>query len=176
MATSMMQPVDTPLDDYQQVAARIAAVPGVKLAMPLIEGQIFATGTVGPGTGALVKGIRGDDLAKVALVADNIRQGSIVGFDSSEGVAIGTRMAEGLGLGVGDSITLFAPEGDVTPLGTTPRVKAYPVVAVFEIGMSEYDASIIFMPLAEAQLYLQPGRPRPDDRDLSPMIRTTWKR
>jgi lipoprotein-releasing system permease protein len=155
----VMQPVDTPLDDYQQVAARIAAVPGVKLAMPLIEGQIFATGTVGPGTGALVKGIRGDDLAKVALVADNIRQGSIVGFDSSEGVAIGTRMAEGLGLGVGDSITLFAPEGDVTPLGTTPRVKAYPVVAVFEIGMSEYDASIIFMPLAEAQLFFnQEGR------------------
>jgi lipoprotein-releasing system permease protein len=149
----IMQPVDTALDDYEAVTQRIAGVPGVKLAMPLIEGQIFASGQVGPGAGALVKGIRGDDLAKVELVANNIKQGSIVGFDSSEGVAIGTRMAENLGLSLGDSISLISPDGDVTPLGTTPRVKAYPVVAIFEIGMSEYDASIIFMPLAEAQLY-----------------------
>jgi lipoprotein-releasing system permease protein len=51
------------------------------------------------------------------------------------------------------SATLVSPEGDVTPFGTTPRVKGYPVTAIFEIGMSEYDASIIFMPLEEAQLY-----------------------
>ncbi|SFJ86846.1 lipoprotein-releasing system permease protein [Mesorhizobium albiziae] len=149
----IMQPVDTPLEDYEAVAARIAGVPGVKLAMPLIEGQIFASGQIGPGTGALVKGIRGDDLAKIKLVADNIKYGSIVGFDGSEGVAIGTRMADNLGLSLGDTISLISPDGDVTPLGTTPRVKAYPVVAIFEIGMSEYDASIIFMPFAEAQLY-----------------------
>jgi lipoprotein-releasing system permease protein len=86
-------------------------------------------------------------------VANNIRQGSIVGFDTSEGVAIGQRMADNLGLALGDSITLVSPDGDVTPFGTTPRVKAYPVTAIFEVGMSEYDASIIFMPLAEAQLY-----------------------
>ena len=149
----IMQPVDTPLEDYEAVAARIAGVPGVRLAMPLIEGQIFASGQIGPGTGALVKGIRGDDLAKIKLVADNVKYGSIVGFDGSEGVAIGTRMADNLGLSLGDTISLISPDGDVTPLGTTPRVKAYPVVAIFEIGMSEYDASIIFMPFAEAQLY-----------------------
>jgi lipoprotein-releasing system permease protein len=43
-------------------------------------------------------------------------------------------------------ITLVAPEGDVTPLGTTPRVKAYPVVAIYEVGMSEL-TPIVFMPL-----------------------------
>ena len=41
----------------------------------------------------------------------------------------------------------------MTPLGSTPRVKAYPIAGIFEIGMSEYDSSIIFMPLEEAQLY-----------------------
>ena len=41
----------------------------------------------------------------------------------------------------------------MTPFGTTPRVKAYPVVAIFEVGMSEFDSSVIFMPFAEAQLY-----------------------
>jgi lipoprotein-releasing system permease protein len=149
----ILQPVDTPLDDYDAVAKRISAVAGVRLAMPLIEGQIFASGQVGPGTGALVKGVRGADLEKIGLVADNIRQGSLTGFDGSEGVAVGARMAENLGLSLGDQVTLISPDGDVTPLGTTPRVKAYPVVAIFEIGMSEYDASIIFMPFSEAQLF-----------------------
>ncbi len=149
----IMEPVDTPLEDYDAVTGRISGVPGVKFAMPLIEGQVFAAGQIGPGTGALVKGLRGEDLAKIELVAKNIKQGSIVGFDGSEGVAIGTRMAENLGVSLGDTISLISPDGDVTPLGTTPRVKAYPVVAIFEIGMSEYDASIIFMPMAEAQLF-----------------------
>jgi lipoprotein-releasing system permease protein len=149
----IMQPIDSPLDDYAAVAGRISAVPGVKYAIPLIDGQTLASGNIGAGTGALVRGVRGEDLGKLELVAKNVRQGSIVGFDESEGVAIGTRMAENLGLVLGDTITLISPEGDVSPLGTTPRVKTYPIVAIYEIGMSEYDSSIIFMPLAEAQLY-----------------------
>ncbi|QPC88687.1 lipoprotein-releasing ABC transporter permease subunit [Mesorhizobium sp. NBSH29] len=155
----IVQPIDTPLEDYEAVAGRIADLAGVRQAMPLIEGQIFASGNAGPGTGALVKGIRGLDLEKIDLVAKNVRQGTIAGFDTSEGVAIGIRMAENLGLSLGDIISLISPEGDVTPLGTTPRVKGYPVTAIFEIGMSEYDASIIFMPFSEAQLYFnQEGR------------------
>jgi lipoprotein-releasing system permease protein len=149
----IVQPVDLPLEDYAEVAGRINGVPGVKYAIPLVDGQVLSSGDAGPGAGALVRGIRGEDLGKITLVANNIRQGSIVGFDTSEGVAIGQRMADNLGLALGDSITLVSPDGDVTPFGTTPRVKAYPVVAIFEVGMSEYDASIIFMPLAEAQLY-----------------------
>lgn len=145
--------IDTPLEDYAAVAGRINGVSGVKYAIPLIEGQVLAQGNVSNGSGALVRGIRGEDLGKVALVANNIKQGSIVGFDGSDGVVIGKRMAENMGLVLGDSITLVSPDGDVTPMGTTPRVKAYPVVGIFEVGMSEYDSSIVFMPLNEAQLY-----------------------
>ncbi|HEV7255645.1 MAG TPA: lipoprotein-releasing ABC transporter permease subunit [Mesorhizobium sp.] len=149
----IVQPIDTPFDDYAALAERINALDGVRLAVPMVEGQVLASGATGPGAGALVRGIRGEDLGRMALVGNNIRQGSLVGFDESESVAIGSRMAENLGLSLGDIITLISPEGDVTPLGTTPRIKGYPVSAIFEIGMSEYDASIIFMPLAEAQLY-----------------------
>ena len=53
----------------------------------------------------------------------------------------------------GDNVTLVAPRGAVTPMGTTPRIKVYKIAAVFEIGMSEYDAAFVFMPLAEAQAY-----------------------
>ena len=74
-------------------------------------------------------------------------------FDEEQGVVIGTRMAKNLGLSVGDSLTLITPEGNVSAFGTTPRVKAYPIAALFEMGMSEYDNTFVFMPLLEAQLY-----------------------
>ncbi|MGB3833266.1 MAG: lipoprotein-releasing ABC transporter permease subunit [Mesorhizobium sp.] len=149
----VVTPVDMPLEDYAELARRIDGVSGVKYAIPLIDGQALAQGNVGSGTGVLVRGIRGEDLSRIALVADNVRQGSLADFDGGEGVAIGRRMAENLGLALGDTITLISPEGDVTPLGTTPRLKGYPVTAIFEVGMSEYDSSIVYMPLSEAQLY-----------------------
>jgi len=149
----VVQPIDLPLEDYDAVAQRINGVAGVKYAIPLIDGQVLASGTVGAGSGALVRGISGENLGKLTIVANNIKHGSLTGFDQSEGVAIGQRMANNLGLVLGDLITLVSPEGDVTPLGTTPRVKAYPVVAIFDVGMSEFDSSVIFMPFEEAQLY-----------------------
>ncbi|MBX3580693.1 MAG: lipoprotein-releasing ABC transporter permease subunit [Rhizobiaceae bacterium] len=149
----VVQPIDTPLEDYDAVAQRINGVAGVKFAIPLIDGQVLASGTVGAGTGALVRGISGENLGKLTIVSSNIKHGSLVGFDQSEGVAIGQRMANNLGLVLGDSMTLVSPDGDVTPMGTTPRVKSYPVVAIFEVGMSEFDSSVIFMPFEEAQLY-----------------------
>lgn len=149
----IMQPIDTPLTDYDEVAKRVAGVAGVAYTMPLVQGQVLATGAGSTSTGALVKGVRGADLQKLTPVSSNIQLGSIEHFDTSQGVAIGSRLAQSLGLGLGDSITLVSPEGDVTPLGVTPRVKAYPVVAIFEIGLSEYDASYVYMPLTEAQLF-----------------------
>jgi lipoprotein-releasing system permease protein len=149
----IIQPIDQPLEDYDEVAKRISGVAGVKYAIPLIEGQVLAQGNIGSGAGALVRGIRGEDLARLELIDKNIRHGTIDNFDQSEGVIIGRRMAESLGLVLGDTITLISPDGDVTPMGTTPRMKGYPVVAIFEVGMSEYDSSIIYMPLSEAQLY-----------------------
>jgi lipoprotein-releasing system permease protein len=68
-------------------------------------------------------------------------------------VVIGRRLADQLTLRAGDSVTLVSPRGAVTPMGTTPRIKVYKIAAVFEIGMSEYDAAFVFMPLTEAQAY-----------------------
>ena len=149
----IVEPIDRVFDDYAGVAGRNGGVEGVRYAIPLVQGQVLATGRVGAGTGALVRGVREEDIKKLTLVAENIRQGTHDGFDQSEGVAIGKRMADSLGLAVGDGIQLVAPEGHVTPFGVTPRQKIYPVVAIFEVGMSEYDGSIIYLPLSEAQLY-----------------------
>ena len=149
----IVQPIDSPLHDYDELTTRFEDVEGVRFAIPIVEGQTLASGNIGAGTGALVRGVRQSDVPKLELVANSVRQGTFDNFDAAEGVAIGTRMADNLGIALGDFLTLISPDGDITPLGTTPRVKAYPVVAIFEVGMSEYDASIVFLPLTEAQLY-----------------------
>ena len=149
----IVQPIDRPLEDYEALAERFEGVEGVTMAIPLVEGQTLASGFQGAGSGAIVKGISAEDITRMRTVSENIRSGDLVGFAAGEGLLVGSRMAEALGVGAGDDITLVAPEGDVTPLGVTPRVKTYPISGIFEIGMSEFDASIIFMPLTEAQLY-----------------------
>ncbi|MBQ0708156.1 MULTISPECIES: lipoprotein-releasing ABC transporter permease subunit [unclassified Ochrobactrum] len=149
----IMQPMDRPLDDYADLIKRIDGISGIKFAIPVVEGQALVQGNIGAGSGALVRGLREEDLDKLKLVSGNIRQGTLQGFDQAGGVAIGTRMAQNLGLSIGDTLRVISPDGDVTPFGVNPRVKAYPITAIFEIGMSEYDASIVMMPLSEAQLF-----------------------
>ncbi len=149
----IIQPVDGPFTDYADLVKKFEAVPGVKMALPLVEGQVLASSQTGGSTGALVRGTRAEDLTKLKTVSDNIKSGDMVGFAAGDGVLVGTRMADQLGLRVGDLITLTSPEGDVTPMGINPRIKSYKVSGLFEIGMSEYDASIIYMPLEESQLY-----------------------
>ncbi|HZS64762.1 MAG TPA: lipoprotein-releasing ABC transporter permease subunit [Xanthobacteraceae bacterium] len=148
----LVQPIESPLTDWQEVAGRIAKVGGIILAAPIVEGQALASSPFNA-SGVLVRGIRGDDLMKLRSVANNIKQGTLSDFDDGQGVAIGRRLADDLSLRAGDSITLVAPRGAVTPMGTTPRIKTYKIAAVFEIGMSEYDAAFVFMPLKEAQAY-----------------------
>jgi len=138
--------------DYDEVAKRIRKVPGVKYAVPLVEGQVLVS-TPLMSSGALVRGLREADLKSLKAVSKHIRFGTLDGFDKKRGVAIGSRMANELNVKIGDEVSLITPRGPSTALGTAPRVKRYPVVAIFEIGMSEYDASIMFMPLNEAQRY-----------------------
>ncbi|MGC1445728.1 MAG: lipoprotein-releasing ABC transporter permease subunit [Xanthobacteraceae bacterium] len=148
----LIQPLEQPLTDYADVAARVSKVNGVYLAAPLVEGQALASSPFNA-SGVVVRGMRGADLAKLTQVSKNIKQGTLDGFDDSQGIAIGSRLAEQLSVRAGDNLTLVAPRGAVTPMGTTPRIKAYKIAAVFEIGMSEYDSAFVFMPLTEAQAY-----------------------
>jgi lipoprotein-releasing system permease protein len=148
----LIQPLEKPLTDWEAVAARIASVKGIRLAAPIVEGQALASSPFNSG-GVLIRGIRLQDLEKLPSVANNIKQGTLKDFDDGDGVAIGRRLADQLSLRAGDSITLVAPRGAVTPMGTMPRIKVYKVAAVFEIGMSEYDSAFVFMPLKQAQAY-----------------------
>jgi lipoprotein-releasing system permease protein len=146
----VIQQRESPLTDWREVAERVSKVDGVMLVSPVVEGQALASSPFNS-TGVLVRGVRGDDLVRLPAIGNRVVQGTLDGFDNSEGVAIGRRLADRLSLRVGDNVSLTHPKGADTPFGRMLRNKPYKIVAVFDVGMSEYDSSMVFMPLVEAQ-------------------------
>jgi lipoprotein-releasing system permease protein len=154
-----------PFTDYADVAQRIQAVPGVTHVVPLIEGQVMLS-SPHQALGGLVRGMTEDGIRSLPLVASNVVFGTIDGFDTQKGIVVGTRLAQSLGVSIGDFITLVSPRGASTPFGTAPRTRPYRIAALFELGMSEYDRSMVFMPLPEAQRYFS----KPDQVDVLELV------
>lgn len=145
-----------PMTDYAGMARTIRGLPGVTLAAPLVEGQVMATANNVAG-GALVRGLEPDDIRARGLISSHIVAGDLANFQGDDAVLIGGRMAQRLRLKVGDDLTLISPQGNTTAFGTVPRVRAYRVVAIFQIGMFEYDNTFVYLPLSAAQVYFRTG-------------------
>ncbi len=154
---AIVQKVGTgPFDNYAEIARRLERVSGVQHAIPLIEGQVLLS-SPRQALGGFVRGMTEHGIRALPLVAQNIVLGTIKGFDDQRGIAIGNRLATDLGVSLGGIITLVSPRGARTPFGTAPRTKPYRIVAIFELGMSEYDRTMVFMPMPEAQRYFSKG-------------------
>ena len=148
----LVQPLESPLTDWEDVAERISQVPGVRLAVPVVDGPALASSAQNA-SGVLIRGIRPEDLNKLGSITSNIQQGSLDAFEQGQGVAIGKRLADQLSLRAGDNITLVTPGAAATSKAIVPRMRPYKVAAVFNVDMSEYDSVMVFLPLAEAQAY-----------------------
>ncbi len=188
-----IQPIDTPLTDYREVTDELKKIKGITFAFPLIEN---AAGISSPRqqTGALVRGVTEADLKRLPGVEGNVRQGTLDHFTGDTGLVIGEKLAETLGVQVGDKVSILTAKGAQTPFGVTPRLKAYPVKAIYESGLYDFDQLIVFMPLSEAQLFFdRPGEANlieafvahPDDVDAArarivqtitrPIMLTDWR-
>ena len=121
------------LEDFDSVLAKVAKVPGVTAVTPMIEGQVMASAG-SAARGAVVRGMRPADLRARSIISGNIVSGSLDGFDKGDGVVVGSRLAQAMGLRVGDKLSLISPKGQVTAFGTVPRMRAYPIVALFNIA------------------------------------------
>ncbi|MDE2463437.1 MAG: ABC transporter permease, partial [Alphaproteobacteria bacterium] len=140
------------LEDFNAVAARVRKVPGVTRVYPIVDGQVVAASS-STNSGVIVRGMTPGDLAKDVPIASTLSPHALARFKAGDSVILGSGLAEALGLVPGMRVTLMAPRGTVTPFGVTPRIKSYIVAGTFNIGMSEYDKSFIFMPLTQAQLF-----------------------
>jgi lipoprotein-releasing system permease protein len=144
---------DRRFEEYEAAASAIAALPGVDHAAAVIRGQVMASHQ-GRNAGVEVIGITPADLANVPLVASPERaMGDLAAFGTGEGIAIGMGVARELGLQVGDRLRLISPDGARTPFGTSPRVAAYEIVYIFQVGRWDIDRVRVYMPFDLAQGY-----------------------
>jgi len=144
-----------PEADRTKMLARLRGLPGVTEAVPMVESQALAQGSVGA-AGAVVRGVDPADMRMMALITSNIKSGSLAGFgrgpEGGDEVLVGKALADSLGVKVGDPITLISPTGEATAFGAVPPSKTYTVGGLYAVGMSEYDQTYIYMPLTQAQL------------------------
>jgi len=141
------------LTGFDAMAQRLRSEKGIIAVVPQVEGQVMAT-KEGRASGALVRGIRAADLPALPSVAARASPGALAAFKDDD-VLMGVRLAQKLGLRQGDEVTLISPQGNATPFGTVPRIKTYRLAGTFDVGMYEYDSSIVFMPLEAAQLFFK---------------------
>jgi lipoprotein-releasing system permease protein len=142
------------IDEYDKLDAEIATVPGVTQVTPMVKGEVMVTANGRGGFGQAL-GMTAAKFSQRELLADSMVMGSLEEFEKGEGIMLGSRLANSLDIRLGDLATLVSPQGEVTAFGTVPRMKAYPVVGIIEVGHYEYDKILIIMPLDAAQLYFR---------------------
>ncbi|HUO93658.1 MAG TPA: lipoprotein-releasing ABC transporter permease subunit [Rhizomicrobium sp.] len=143
------------ISNYDALAAKLRAVPGVQHVTPLINGQVMGSAN-NMSLGVYVRGIRAADIRALGDIGRSLSEGALAHYHG-DAVLIGELMARSMRLVPGDRITLIAPHGDVTPFGVTPRVKSYLIAGTFTTGIADYDRALVFMPLDEAQAYFNVG-------------------
>jgi lipoprotein-releasing system permease protein len=110
--------------------------------------------------GVVIRGVLPAEEPKVSDVAKQVRQGSFSDLKSGEfNIVLGGELARGLHVGIGDKVTLIAPQGQVTPAGVLPRLKQFTVVGIFEAGHYEFDSTLAFIHIDDAETMFRMDAP-----------------
>lgn len=146
--------------DYERISENLAKLDGVVASTPFIYSQVMLN-NAGNVSGAVLRGLDPKSVGNVTAVERMIKDGSLSNLESrADGfpvIIIGHELSRQIGAYPGDILTLVSPEGKLTPLGRVPNTRRYKVTAVFDSGMYEYDASMAFISLKEAQDFLALG-------------------
>ena len=160
---------DNQVEHYAQLAGQVEKVPGVTGATPFILTQVLLN-TPQKVTGAVLRGLEVNSARRVIILDRIIRTGSWKALEaptgdqpeagaSMPGIILGQELAKQLGLSLGDPVSVVSPLGEVSPLGRVPKMRPFRLAGTFESGMFEYDSTIAFISLAQAQSFLaMPGR------------------
>ena len=138
--------------DYPDLQAKLAKIPGVIYAEPMVEGQAMAVSDRGGTSGVVARGLSQSAISHREILVNNLENGDLSSFgkDGDE-VLVGHRLAAKLGIGIGSTLRLISPTGNVSPFGTVPRTKTFRVTGIFNVGMYEYDSGFVYIPITTAQ-------------------------
>lgn len=149
------------MQDYEQTRERILQVDDVEGATPYLYSQTLLSSPSG-GSGAILRGIDPATAKGVINLSEQMIQGSIDDLDIANkdtipNVILGKNLAQDLRVNVGGKVRLISPSGPLTPMGIIPKIKTCRVSGIFESGMYEYDSSLLYMSIADAQQFLESG-------------------
>lgn len=147
-----IRPYETRFIDRDVLAEQLQKVEGVVLATPLVDGQaMLSSGDAA--RGVLLRGLPVEKLQALPSLKDNVIYGSLAALAQPKTIAVGARLAERYGFKVGQKISLISPRGTVTPFGTAPRLRQFKLVAIFRVGLSEYDLNFTFASIETASSF-----------------------
>jgi len=145
------------IESYDELIQKTRNHKFVKKVTPLVVGQALALGA-GTNSGVIIKGINAVDLKTKGEILGNVLEGSFSDYDGANVVAVGSELARVLGISAGSKVKLIAPSLLPTAFGSMPRAKDFTVVAIFTSGRYDYDAAVMLMPVAAAQIFLSMGQ------------------
>lgn len=139
-----------PLRAWQPLAARLRQQPGVLATAPYVQGQAMLSGH-GAAVGALLRGVDPALEDGVAQLSKSMLVGAVGDLRPGEfGIFLGQSLAQNLGLRLGDKVTVITPEGQVSPIGVSPRLRRFTVQGIFSVGMYEYDSALAYVHIQDA--------------------------
>ncbi|HEV8326806.1 MAG TPA: lipoprotein-releasing ABC transporter permease subunit [Nitrospiraceae bacterium] len=165
------------MSDYDPVTKQVATVPGVVAATPFVLKQVLLTTQTGV-QGIVIRGIDPQREGTVTELAKNLSTGQLADLSrpvkvklppadnptgpavetEKPGIILGKELALRLGVFVGDTINVVSPVGPISAIGMVPKIRTFALVALFQSGMYEYDSSLAYIDLAEAQKFFNMGQ------------------
>lgn len=164
------------MSDYDTVAQKVTGVPGVVSATPFILKQVMLT-TPSSAQGVVLRGVDPQREGKVTELEKNLAVGQLADLSrpvpiklpppdypqgppkltEKPGIILGKELALRLGAFPGDIVSVVSPVGPITAMGMVPKIRTFVVVGIFHSGMYEYDSSLAYIDLAEAQKFFTMG-------------------
>ncbi len=147
-----------PMESYRPLMERLKALPGVKAATPFIYNQVMLS-TGRNVSGVVLRGIEPVTDRQVTRLAQSFVQGGMDQLEPNSGsfpepgILIGKELARHLNLDMGDRVNVVSPTGSITPLGMMPKLKPFRVTGIFNTGMFEYDSTLAYVSLGQAQSF-----------------------
>ncbi len=143
--------------DYDRIARDTSNIEGVVATTPFIYSQVMIN-SQGSVSGSVLRGIDTRTAGKVIAIDRMIKRGSLQSLDTLHdglpAIILGKELSRMLAVQPGDAVTVVSPMGKLTPVGRVPQNRKFKVTAIFDSGMYEYDATMVYISLKEAQDFL----------------------
>ncbi len=161
-ANVVITELGAPMQGYREVTEKVRRMDDVVAAAPFTYNQAMISASGGV-VGAVIRGLDMASVKDVTVLPEKMKEGSLdglkprIGTEGGAGIVIGRELARNMGLSIGDTLNVISPMGTSTPAGPVPRMAAFNVVGIFELGMYEYDSSLAFISLENAQAFFRLG-------------------